>query len=277
MADGLFLQRSNSTGEKILWLHGYTMDHTIWTPVWKYFPGYDHLALDLPGHGQSRGWKNGETLADIACTIGTLAMEEHVDHIVGISLGGMIALQVAIAFPDKFKSLTLNAAPLGGGPQEPSARVKNQELRNLYVQKGKHPELDKLWMQWPPDIFKGAAAHPQLFSHLQSLVSAHSWQELGDTSMAYINNYVQAERDMKRIAAHTLILIGEEDMDAFKRTGEIMRRAIPDAKRVYIPGCGHLAMLEDKAQCAQHMHSHLLKSSKNILNNKHYEESIIGR
>jgi pimeloyl-ACP methyl ester carboxylesterase len=99
-------------------------------------------------------------------------------------------------------------------------------------------------MRWPPDIFKGAAAHPQLWAELRQVIGRHSWAEIADSSMHGLSDYPQPTQDLRRIRAATLVLVGEDDMEAFRRCAELIRRGIPDCRRVYLPHTGHLGLLE---------------------------------
>src|SRR3954447_22432766 len=168
-------------------------------------------------------------------------------HLAGLSYGGMIALQVAAECPEMFATLTLNSPGLGGGPQDPYARSRNLELFRLYKERGAGPWLTELWMQSPPDIFKGVAAYPALWARLQALIDRHSWDELQDARMQGLTGYAQTDRDLRRVRAATLLIIGEDDMDAFKRCAELIRRGVRGTERVYLPGAGHLGLIEAPA------------------------------
>src|SRR6266508_579584 len=104
--------------------------------------------------------------------------------------------------------------------------------------------MTELWMRWPPDIFKGAARHPDLWKTLRAVVDRHRWEELSDQRMRPLVTHPQPPDDLCRVRAATLIVVGEDDMPSFKRCAELMRRAIPAAERVYAPGAGHLSLLE---------------------------------
>jgi pimeloyl-ACP methyl ester carboxylesterase len=243
--DGLAARVCPGAGEKVLWIHGYTFDSSIWHTLWARLPDQYHIGIDLPGHGASAPLRPGETLPTLARRIAALAQAAGVRHLVGLSFGGMVALQLAAEAPAAFATLILGSPGLGGGPEEPHAQQRNIELTRLYRERGAGPWLTELWMQAPPDIFTGAAVHPALWTELRAVIDRHSWAELVDAGMQPLVNYRQPEKDLRRIKAATLILIGEHDMDVFKRIGELIRRAIPASRRIYVPEAGHLGMLEN--------------------------------
>lgn len=94
----------------VLLLHGAGMDSTVWQLQTRYLAhrGVRAVALDLPGHGRSKGEALGsiEAMADWvsrfidACGSGSV-------HLVGHSMGSFIALELASRHPDKARSLTL--------------------------------------------------------------------------------------------------------------------------------------------------------------------------
>lgn len=248
--DGLACYGQEGGEEAIFWVHGYTMSSKIWGDLWAELPGYTHYAVDLPGHGASRPMASNESLPQLARLLGDFCMEKGILNLAGISFGGMIALQIAIERPAHFKKLLLNSAPLGGSSQDVHAQARNLELQRLYQQRGPGPWLSELWMQAPPDIFTGTRARPALFERMRSIVADHPWRELGDRSMAAFLSHVQRPQDLRGIQADTLLVVGDEDMDSFKRSAELIRRSIPTARRTYFPGCGHLSFIEEGTAAA---------------------------
>ena len=262
---GIAARISPGPREKILWLHGYTLDSHIWHELWSLLPEWHHIGIDLPGHGASAPLASTQTLPALGQTLGKLALEHEVRHIVGLSFGGMIALQIAIEFPDDFASLTLGSPGLGGGPQDPDARTQYRELMRVYWEKGAGPWMTDLWMRWPPDIFKGASAHPVLWQQLRQIVDRHSWAELRNPGMQNLSMYTQRAEALQRIRSATLILLGEQDIPAFRDTAEFIQRQIPTAQCVVVARAGHLAMLEMPSAASEtiaaHFNSHSLLNS----------------
>lgn len=248
---------SAGSGDTVLWIHGYSLDSTIWQELWDLLPGCNHIGIDLPGHGTSGEIPSGEDLCGMADRMGRVALDRGARHVVGLSFGGTVALQVATQFPDAFQSLTLGAPGLGGGPQDPEAQARNIQLAALFRARGRGAWMTELWMQSPPDIFKGAAQHPALWERLRHVIDKHEWTELGDSRMNRLSNYRQAEVRLKQIRARTLVLIGDKDMGAFRRSAELIRRSIPGCRREYLPEAGHLCMLEQPGTAAVLLREHI--------------------
>jgi hypothetical protein len=70
---GISARVVHNSQEKVLWIHGYTLDSSIWKHLWQHLPRWQHIAIDLPGHGLSAPIENGETLLTLADRIGELA------------------------------------------------------------------------------------------------------------------------------------------------------------------------------------------------------------
>jgi pimeloyl-ACP methyl ester carboxylesterase len=232
------------------------MDATVWAPLWEALPGWTHVGVDLWGHGGSPPLPPGADLPALADEVIALAASEGARHVVGLSFGGMLALQVAIQWGAGLASLVLGSAPLGGGPQDPHAATRSRELTRLYEQRGPGEWMTALWMRSPPDIFRGAAAQPELWERLQQTVDRHRWEELEDESMRGVVDHPQSAHDLRRVEAATLIVVGDEDMPSVKRCAELMRRSIPGARRVYARGAGHLSLLESP-EAAELIAAHL--------------------
>lgn len=244
-------------GEKVLWLHGYTLHSGSWLPLWALLPGWQHIGLDLPGHGASGPWPAGITLPALARRVGALAIEQGVRHVVALSFGTMLGLQLIIEYPEAFASLTLGAPALAGGPTDAASGVRYGQLAQLLAQRGPGPWMTELWMQSPPDIFTGARRHPALWQQLVTLLNQHTWAELQGWQMrGLVLGYQQTAAALRQITTPTLVLVGDEEMAAFRETAGILQREIPTCRRVDLPQTGHLCMLEVPQLCSQIMQAH---------------------
>src|SRR4051812_46595892 len=126
-------------GPRVLWIHGYTVDSTVWDDLWSLLPDWSHVGVDLPGHGASPPLELGATLPDLGRQLATAAIDWKIQHIVGLSLGSMIALQVALTYPRALETLTLAAPSLAGGPIEHDVGRRYLQLVELYRQRGRGP------------------------------------------------------------------------------------------------------------------------------------------
>ena len=101
-------------GSSLLFIHGLGSSTADWKAQIDYFtPNYKVIALDLRGHGQSDKPLENYSITlfadDVACLIKKLNIQP--TNIVGISLGGMIAMQLAVNKPELLKSLIVVNSP----------------------------------------------------------------------------------------------------------------------------------------------------------------------
>lgn len=105
---------SAGAGQPILFIHGLGSSTRDWQLQLDHFSSRYHMVtMDVRGHGRSAKppgpYSVPQFAADVIALIHTLELER--PHIVGISMGGMIALQIAIDAPDLPRSLTVVNSP----------------------------------------------------------------------------------------------------------------------------------------------------------------------
>ena len=244
-----------------MWLHGYTLDSTIWTDVWRPLDGWSHVGVDLPGHGGSPA-APGETLPELARRLAALACAYDVRHVVALSFGTLAALELALSAPSWLASLTLAAPALAGGPQDAAAARRYEELLACRAERGIGAHLGELWMRSPPDIFLGASRRPALWAQLAAVVARHAWTELDGRAMRTIDAHVQPRSALRGVRAPVLVLIGQYELAAFLRCAAILRASIPVCRALQIPDAGHLCLLEEPLVAADAIGDHLLAHAR---------------
>ena len=114
-----YLRVGTGEGTPIVLVHGFGGDLNNWLfNLPALAESHSVYALDLPGHGRSGKAVSGAGLDDLAETLGGFLAAAGLEaaHLAGHSLGGAIALQLALAAPARAASLTL-IAPAGLGPE----------------------------------------------------------------------------------------------------------------------------------------------------------------
>lgn len=251
MSTALALRRAGASGDGVLWIHGYTLDSGVWLELWSALAGRRHVGVDLPGHGGSRPLRRGEDLASLADEVHELAIASGVRHLVALSFGTTLALELAIRHPRAFATVTLGAPALAGAPTDPAAARKYEELVRLYRVRGPGSHMTALWTQPPPDIFTHARRDPARWARLAATIDAHRWSELADGAMfALTAGASHAPAALTRIRALTFVVIGEHELPIHRRCAEIIARYVPAAEVAVVPGAGHLCLLEAPERAA---------------------------
>jgi pimeloyl-ACP methyl ester carboxylesterase len=247
----------SGAGDIVLWVHGFTIDSSLWSDLWGLLPEYSHIGVDLPGHGESAPLPEGQRLAELGEILATAAITLGVRHVVGLSLGSVIATQIALSRPEAFATLCLGAPALAGGPVEPSVGFRYIELEQLFAALGPGPWMRALWMQAPPDLFTYAVRSPALRDRLIDLIDRHRWEELCGPGVARMGSEHQPIDALGQIGCRTLVLIGEHEFPAFRRTAAILRTSIPRCAVRELGDTGHLCMLESVEESAAAIAAHL--------------------
>src|SRR4051794_36716306 len=139
LGDGFAGHIAHGSGEPVPWIHGYTLDSSSWLPLWSLLPDWQHIGVDLPGHGSSVPLGPSESLPSLARRIAAIAFRHRVRHCVALSFGTRVAIQLAIEYPEAFDTIVLGAPALGGGPEEPDVAARYNELTAMYQRRGFHP------------------------------------------------------------------------------------------------------------------------------------------
>lgn len=124
---GLLHQVTRGSGEPVVFLHGLGATGASWRPqVEALRSHYAVTTIDLRGHGASPAPPGAWTMADFANDVAA-AIRSTVTvpvHLVGLSLGGMVAFQLAVDHP----ALVRSAAIINSGPAFPGHTVKGKLL-----------------------------------------------------------------------------------------------------------------------------------------------------
>jgi len=215
----------------IVFVHGMRMTGSMWTAQQAALAAeFLTIALDLPGHGT----RAAETFTlDGAADTVSAAIREYAGGravVVGLSLGGYVAMALAAREPERVRGLVLSGAtaePVGlrSLPYLALARVLDS------VDDAQLQRLNAWFFRrrYPPAI-----AEP--------IVAGGFWYRGGSTALRAI----VGERFLPRLAAYpgpTLILNGELDLP-FRFFAPTFAAAAQDARRVRLAGATHLASLD---------------------------------
>jgi len=244
-------------GPAVLWIHGYTMDSTLWHPLWDLLPGFRHLGIDLPGHGGSGAPSRDDTLPALAGRIAEIARAEQASRVVALSFGSCVALQFAPSCPGLFSQLVVGAPTIAGAPPAAGVADREMQLALLYRMAGRGPHMTKLWMTSPPDIFRGTEQRPELREQLCQVIDRHSWAPLESGAMRSLAAHTHTDEALGRIGAATLVCTGDQDMPVFTANASRLAAVIPYCTRLTVPQAGHLCLLERPDVVAGPLRAHL--------------------
>ncbi|HMJ01707.1 MAG TPA: 2-succinyl-6-hydroxy-2,4-cyclohexadiene-1-carboxylate synthase [Conexibacter sp.] len=225
--------------ETIVLLHGFTQTGRSWQPtIAALGERYRALAPDLRGHGAAAAARPVD-FASVRGDVLTLAPERFV--LCGYSMGGRIALSIALAAPSRIARLVLvGASPGLSDAAERRARRAADEALAAGIEREGIEAFASHWSSLP--LFEGqpravvAAAHRTRLAQDPAGLAA-ALRGLGTGVM---------EPLWERLPALTMpvaLVVGERDMK-YRTIAEQMAAALPDATLHVVPGAGHAVQLE---------------------------------
>jgi 2-succinyl-6-hydroxy-2,4-cyclohexadiene-1-carboxylate synthase len=226
--------------ENLVLLHGFGSTGRLWDGVVARLPPerYSALALDLPGHG-SRG-DAARPITFAGCVEEVLAHSPERFTLAGYSMGGRVALHVALAAPERVSRLVLLASTAGiEDPAERAARRQADRLLAEEIERGSIEDFAALWRgqamfaEDPAEL--DAAARREISCNSPSGVAA-ALRGIGTGEMRPLWDRLGA------LAMPATVVVGERDLK-FRSLASRMARLLPDAELIVAPG-GHVLPLE---------------------------------
>ena len=209
--------------------------------------GVQTISFDAPGVGQSSAYRRPRRMPGVARTVDRMLQALGYDQVdvLGISLGGVIAQQLAWQAPHRVRRLVLAATGpgLGGVPGSPRVLLALATPRRYYQPDYYRRIAGRTYggeaRRDPDALLHGSVARfvqrPSIRGYLGQLYAISGW-----TSMPWLG----------RLRQPTLVLAGDDDPIVPLVNGRILARRIPCARLHVVPGGGHLFLLERPAELA---------------------------
>jgi pimeloyl-ACP methyl ester carboxylesterase len=228
-------------GPPVVLLHGYVGDHRTWS---RQLAGladeFTLVAWDAPGYGGSSD--PTETIgldgfADcLAAFVEALGLER--PHVVGLSFGGGLALELYHRHPGLPRSLVLADAYAGWAGSLPPAEVEHRLTQALRLAELQPQELLDALL---PTLFSPAAAPERVREFAAAMTDFHP-AGLRASARAFAAADLRAV--LPRVAVPTLLLYGELDARAPLTVARDLHAGIPGSRLAVLPGAGHISNVE---------------------------------
>ncbi|WP_129659720.1 alpha/beta fold hydrolase [Rothia uropygialis] len=225
---------SHSTA--VVLLHGVGLDRTVWSAVEEQMGRRPTLSLDLPGHGAQPPLKSPTTLAELADDVLKRMPEEPV-HLVGFSLGALIAQLIAARDPERLVTLTCVSAVCFRTQEESTAVQK----RLTTARKDFRASMEQAVHRWFPGNTEVSSLHRDrtykvlMANDVESYLHAYAVFAGGDQSVA---------PKLPKITVPTLAITGELDTGSTPEMTNRLAEVIPDARRRIVAGVRHMLPAE---------------------------------
>jgi len=239
-----YVRTGAKAGVPLFFIHALGLDLSVWEQQFSAF-GSDHdlIAIDLPGHGLSGALNAPPSFAAMARIVGKVIDHLHIGpvHLVGISVGGMIAQAMAVTLPDLVRSLTLVATSCTF-----PAPVRNllSERAQLVRARGMEVIVPLHLERWFPQDFR--QRRPDVLDRFAKILfrqnpefHASMWDMVATLDIAH---------QLKTLRCPVMVVAGEEDPSAAPAAGKRITDQIDDARLVVIPASGHFPQMEYPAE-----------------------------
>lgn len=227
------------TGQPLVLIHGFSLDHRMWDGQFERFAQtYQVIRYDLRGFGRStlpdgRPYSHAGDLKALLDHLGITRA-----HLAGLSLGGWVATNFALAYPETTQALVLVDAVLLGLDWSEEYLAATNPIWEAAAKEGVEAALE-LWLQTP--LMAPAIARPDVGPRLRQIVADYSgWHFVNTDPGQTLPNVLER---LQTITAPTLVIVGEHDMSDFQRIADTLLQ-IPNARKVVLAGSGHMANME---------------------------------
>ena len=200
------------------------------------------LNVDTRGHGRSglapqENWTLEEMTEDFVPLLDSLKLEKV--HWVGLSMGGMLGLRLALAHPERVASLVL---------MDTSGQAEPPQMHGMYVQMAnlvRAGQIDKimdnlLGLFFSSDTRKN---QPELVAHWREKFLHIPVEGVYRAALAIFDRTDLSDR-LREINVPTLVVRGEEDQARLPAESDFLVQTIPNARLEVIPKAAHLSALE---------------------------------
>ncbi|MFZ3002207.1 MAG: alpha/beta hydrolase [Undibacterium umbellatum] len=244
----------NSALPTLVFIHGAQNDHSVWGLQTRYLAhhGFNVLAVDLPGHGRSKGQAltSVEQMADWLLALLDVAGIAQAT-LIGHSMGSLIALEscfkansrvnklimIGTAYPMKVSDTLLNAA-------------RDEEQTAI--------DMVNIWSH-TSIAHKPSCPGPGFYvmgvsQRLMQRISAINPDKVFYTDFAACNAYANGEAAAQSVTCPSLFILGKKDMMTPAKASLTLSKAIASSQQKIIDNCGHSLMSEQADQVLTAIH-----------------------
>jgi 3-oxoadipate enol-lactonase len=241
----LHVERTGSRGEALLGITGFGVGSQLFGPVLPLFSDrFDCIIYDNRAAGRSSAPLLPTSMPELANDAVRVLDALGVDaaHVHGVSMGGMIAQEMALRYPDRVRSLVLQGTTAGGPRSTGPAAETLLTLAAQRIPLSRERKIRMLTHQLFSDAY--AAAHPdEVVDHLRRLGADRAGVRGALLHLTASTVHDTVSR-LRAVQAPTLVLHGERDRMVSVANARLLAGRIPHARLAVVDGAGHLPLLE---------------------------------
>lgn len=236
-ASGLYYEESGS-GEPLVLIHGFSLDRRMWEPQMDMLDDrFRVIRYDLRGHGRSVEIADSfAAYEDLRAVLDAAGAERAV--LLGLSAGSQIAVDFAVAYPDRVDRLILAGPSISG--YVPTAGFAWMAPVVEAARAGKPEEAARLWAE---TTLMAVPTRPSADSLMRSIVQSNSrlWSYTTNPDRGLVPPAIGR---LNGIDVPVLVIVGERDLPDIQKVADTLVACVPRAKKRVVTGAGHLVNLE---------------------------------
>ena len=231
----------NKIDEKdpVIFIHGIGLNHGIWDDQINYFKNHNTIVYDLIGHGKTPFNTKSLTMKDFTKQLLKLVDSLNINkfHLVGFSLGSLIARDFASSYSNRLSSLIIF-----GTVYKRSEDEKRQIINRYEMMKLKKPITKKRAVyRWFTEKF--LEKNPSIYEKIHSMLENTNH----NTWLKIYKLFVHHEDDdesIKKISTNTLVITGRDDIGSKPKMSEEISKLIPGSQCKIVEKGRHLCNIE---------------------------------
>ena len=243
------LNKKNKT--PIVFIHGVGLNHSIWSPQINYF---DHtiVTYDILGHGKTPLKQENISFNDFSVQLLNLINELRFKkiHLIGFSIGSLIARNFATKHNDRLTSLTLLCSTFKRNKEQ-------QQIVNDRFELSKKSKTlsEQALKRWFTDEY--LEKNPNTYQKICSLLNQNNMENFLKVYSLFVNH--KDDEDFKKINVKTLIMTGENDIGSTPEMSKNLSKEIVNSEVKIISKGKHLCSIE----CADDVNKTIKKHIEN--------------
>ena len=226
-------------GNPIVFLHGVGLNHKIWKPQVNFFKEYNTLTYDLLGHGKTPLKKLKVTFNDFTRQLLSLVDELKFDkiHLIGFSLGALIARHFAVKHSDRLSSLIIHASIYKRTQEQKRVVINRFNVAKLNRPTSKRSSITR----WLTEDY--ISKNPKIYKELYEMLESNNNNNFLKCYKLF-TDYNDDDDMIKKINVNTLITAGEHDVRSTPKMARNLNKVIKNSKFVEIKNGKHLCSME---------------------------------
>jgi pimeloyl-ACP methyl ester carboxylesterase len=238
-------------GDALVFIHGGGMDRRMWEHQFtQYAKRFRAIRYDVRGYGKSSAPSESYSdTGDLHALLKHLGVSKA--SLVGLSLGGRIAVDFALEQPEMVDSLVLAGPGLSGfqftgkGQEESLARIREALARR------DAKKAAELWLQDP--YMTPAMENRAVGQRIREIVMDNADNWLLSSSRFARELDPPAIGRLNEVRAPTLIVVGDRDVADIQSICQTLVRGIRGARKIVIRGAGHIVNMEKQSEFDSHV------------------------